>query len=156
MPRLKHTQAEPLEMRPLEMDRVDYMWSMICSSPAAFDDFTPLEAEQFYEMVLAENVRMWEIGDGVGLAALVLDRGNAYGQMVIFDYVYRDYICNQLLQEAWKLGASHFTMTVTEDRANAVDLAERHHLQHEGIMRKAFTRDGKYLDVHMYGATRED
>lgn len=156
MPRLKHTQCEPLELKPLELERVDYMWSMICDNPLAFDDFTPLQPEQFYMMVAAENVKAFEIGDGVGLALIVLDRGNSYGQMVIFDYVYRDYICDQLLQESWKAGAIHFTMTVTDDRESAKSLAIKHRLRHEGTIRKAFWRQGQYHDVNMYGMNREE
>jgi len=162
VPRLKHNQAEPLALIPLQQERVNYFYNLLEKDKKAFDDYTPLNRQEIEDFLFGPNSVSFEIGDGVGLCTLVFSGVNAYVQMVMFDWFYRDYICHQVIEEAFSRGAERITSTVTEDRNNARHLVLSLGFRYEGTLRKAFYRDGpfadgpgKYFDIELYGLSKE-
>lgn len=156
MPRLKHNQLDPLPITPLKAGRLKYHWKLIQKNKRAFDDFTPFSYEEFVHIVFSPYAVSYELGDGLGLCTFIFSGTNAYIQMVVYDYIYRDELCVRLLNNAFNLGATRITSLVTEDRFSARELVDRMHATFEGRMRKAYERDGEYLDVDIYGLQKED
>lgn len=140
------------------MDRLPYHWQRIQENKDAFDDFTQCTYEQFVDIVAGPSSASFEIGDGLGLCTFVFGGTNAWIQMVVYDYGYRDYLCHDLCAIAFALGATRITSVVTEDRASARELVrDRMHAKYEGTIRQAFTRgDGKFLDGEVYGLLKEE
>lgn len=156
MPRLVHKQDDPLSFLPLEMEKLDYIWEMLQQNLDMFDDYTPFNKNDLETLLFGPSSISFEIGDGVGVTTLVIQGTNAWVQMVMWDWKFRDYICRQLIDFAFSNGLVRLTSTVTEDRRHARDLVTGLGFKLEGCMRKAFHRGGRYLDVEIYGLTKED
>lgn len=155
MPRLQHTQSDPLALQRLEPGRLGYHWAWIQMNKLAFDDYTNLDYDEFVGFTLGPSSVSYEIGDGIGLTTLVFSSCNAYIQMVMYDWIYRDDVCKRVCNKGFELGANRITSLVTEDRDSARDLVLRLGCKLEGRMRHAYTRNGKRLDVEVYGLMKE-
>ena len=161
MPKLRHKQAEPLGLRELEIERLNYFYSMLEADKRTFDDFTPLNRQEIEEFLFSPNTLAYEIGDGVGLTALIYTGVNAFIQMVMFDWFYREYICCQMIDIAFENGAERVTSTVSVDRNNARQLVLGLGFRYEGTLRQAYYRPGNaqvlgnYVDVELYGLSKE-
>jgi hypothetical protein len=166
MGKLIHQQPDPLPFAPLRVDRIEYHWKTLQEDRLAFDDFTPLDKPSFFNFVLGPNSVSYEIGDGVGLATIVVDGCNAWLQLVMYDWKYRDDVCLGLVDKAFAIGVNRVTTTVTEDRSHARMLMIKHGFVLEGKMRKAYKRwvtDDmgswqleRFIDIEIYGLTREE
>lgn len=156
MPRLKHTQSDPLLLTPLKVGRIAYHWEMIQANVKAFDDYTSLSLEEFLSFISSSRVLSWEIGDGVGLCSLVIASDvNVLGQMVLYDYNYRDYIGRDFCRKAFDLGFSRVTIFVSRDRESAREFAVRNGAVYEGRQRKAYKRGEAFVDVEIYALVKE-
>lgn len=155
MPRLQHNQDDPLPLEALKFERLEYMWEMLQGDLLSFDDYTPLSKIELTSFLFGPRSHSFEVGNGVGLVTLVFQHVNAWVQMVMFDWNYRDYICRQVIEYSFNNRMNRVTSTVTEDRDPAKRLVTGLGFELEGTMRKAFHRQGKFLDIEVYGLTRE-
>jgi hypothetical protein len=155
MPRMRGT-PKVLSINPLQTDKAYYHFCWIQANKDAFDDYTNLSLDEFLGLVLGSASVTYELGDGVGLCTFVFQGRNAWIQMVVYDYDYRHDLVRDLINRAFDLGATRITTTVTEDRDSAKELVLAMGCKHEGTMRKAYLRNGEYLDVHVYGLLKEE
>lgn len=160
---LKHNQPDPLPIKPLSEDRVDYFWNMLQQNLNTFDDYTPFDRDEFEFCLFGQGCESYEIGDGVGLTTIIYNMPNSYIQMIMFDWKLRDDVCERIFQMAFDAGAERVTATVSDDRGQARELVTRFGFKKEGNLRQAFLRQGistynmaPYHDVEIWGILREE
>jgi len=160
---LKDVNTGPLtwQMLVLTPDRVMYLWEQLRQFPIMFDDFSRDNQEMFFAQLTNPKNIFVDIGPGLGLAAgfAVRPKLDAVLHLAMFDRRLRgrEDLFKDIMQYFFDhLQLRRMTAMITEDAITAVKLVERLGFQEEGLMRYAVLRDGKYLNVRVYGILREE
>src|SRR5215471_3729653 len=158
MPRLKHTQRDPLSWhrvpKPMPMASILYHWQRLEENPNAYDDFK-VDWPTFVSWM--RWLPTYEIGDPpVGLFTFVpAPGGNAWIQGAMYDWKYegRESVFLSLARDVMERGEAHrVTSTVNADRGAARDLMIRMGFTKEGTIRMAGLRE---QDVEVWALYKE-
>ena len=160
---LKDISTAPLSWQTLVLtpDRIEYIWSQLQQFPIMFDDFSRDNKDMFLSQLGNPRNVFVDVGPGLGLAAgfAVRPRLDAVLHLAMFDRRLRgrEDLFKEIMQYFFDaLQLRRMTAMITEDAITAVKLVERLGFQEEGLMRYAVLRDGKYLNVRVYGILREE
>jgi hypothetical protein len=127
----------------------------------AWDDFSRGDFDGFVERLMRPDSIFVDIGPGIGLAcgAGVRPRLDMVLHLVMFDRRLRGR--ESLLKEIIgyffdKLQLRRVTCVIGEDAKTALKLVSRLGFVHEGTMRHAILRGGKYIDAQVFGMLKEE
>lgn len=156
-------QAPQLEWKPLVLtnEKLDALWEKVRTFPQVFDDTSKGNKEMFVARLLDPKNIFVEIGEGLGLAAgfNVRPHIDMAVHLIMFDRRLRgrELMFLGILGYFFeRLKLRRVTSVITEDSPMTIRLALRLGFKHEGTMREAVLRDGKYLNAHIYGMLREE
>lgn len=159
------TSLEPSELSWEELvltpDKIEYLWEQVKRFPIIFDDYGKGDKEAFVAKLMSPRNAFIDIGPGVGLACLMNIRTglDATSHIVMFDRRLkgRESIIKSILRYAFdKLRLRRITAMISDDAFLAVALAKRLGFKHEGTLRQAMRREGRFVDVHIYGILKEE
>lgn len=130
--------------------------------PYALDDSTrDMELETFYNLLIARTNVFYEIGDEVGLAIAtnVRPRLDANFHLIFFDRSLkgREPLFNAIAGDLMRRAQlRRITAIVAGDNVAMQKFYDRIGLVHEGTLREATFRRGRYYNLEVYGMLREE
>jgi hypothetical protein len=155
--------SEPIGWEPLVLtpQKIYDLWRKISQFPIIFDDFGKGNYNDFINKLLNPMNAFADIGPGLGLGCIlgIKPRLDATVHVVMFDRRLkgREPVFRDILRHCFeKLQLRRLTAIISEDAVLAVALVKRLGFTLEGTMRKAMLREGRYVNVYIYGLLREE
>lgn len=156
-------ELQPDDWKPFVVteESITELWKKLQGFPIVFDDYGKNDFQGFVAKFFSRNNMFFDIGDGTGLACAmgVRPRLDMVVHLIMFDRRLRgrEPVFLNLLGYLFRsLQLRRATAIIPSDAQTGINLAKRLGFLQEGIMRDATIRDGKYIDLEVFGLLRED
>lgn len=141
--------------------RIIELWEKMQEFPMLFDDFGRGNFDQYMAKMFSPANIFIDIEHGLGLAAgmSIRPRLDCVLHLVMFDRRLRgrESLFLEIMSHFFKrLELRRMTAIIADDCRTALNLVQRLGFKEEGNMRNAMLKEGKYVDVHIYGILAEE
>jgi len=157
------SEQQQLDWAPLVLteQKIQYLWEQISKFPQVFDDFSKGNYREFASQFFNRTNVFIDIGPDLGLAAGFNVRPglDAVLHLVMFDRRLRgrEVLFKDIMRYYFRVfNLRRMTAAIAADCVPGIKLIERLGFKHEGTMRHAVLRDGRYHDWKFYGMLREE
>lgn len=153
--------SERWELLVLTPEKIEWLWEQCLRFPIIFDDFGKNNKKAYLAKLYDPRNMFMDIGPGLGLGCVmgIKPRLDALIHIVMFDRRLkgREPLFKEMLAYTFNtFQLRRLTAMISEDAVMAEALAKRMGFTHEGTMRKAMLREGRYVDIEIYGLLREE
>ena len=160
---LPESSSELLKWEPLVLteDKIRWLWDQMQQFPQLWDDFNRNDFDTFVaKLMYARNIFV-DIGPGIGIAAgmgvkpgldmvihLVMFDRRLRGREPTFLAILHEFVSLLKLQRV--------TAIIPQDCTLAIRLVKRLGFTEEGMLKNATIRDGKLLNVYVFGLLKDE